>query len=144
MPILDYSESIVENGDFTWHEYALLPSWNAYAIPSDTEVYNARVLFRHVQEYIRTPINKPMGISSGARTREYTKYLRSMGYKAAMQSAHIEWKAGDFPPPAGMSNREWWQYWHERWPGRLENLRYTPGWVHADTRNWGLRQRFRP
>lgn len=140
----DYSQAIVNGGNFTWGEYALLRMWNTLAIPNKQERDHAIFLFTHIQKLIRTPINKPMDIVSGARTVTYAKYLRSIGIPAALKGAHNSWEGVDLEAPSGMSNAEFWRYCDKVWPGRMELLAYTPTWVHLDTRNWGRRERFKP
>lgn len=142
--LMDYSTLITPNGHFTWHDYALLREWNAYAIPMPSEIQSAIFLFRQIEELIRVPLGKPIYVASGARTAAYTAHLRSRGIQAAIGSAHNTWQAVDLRTPAGMTNKEWWVYCDARWPGRMENLKYTPTWVHIDTRQWGQRIRFNP
>ena len=144
MLLLPYNEEIVQGCHFDWWEYARLQEWNALAIPTDKERASAITLFTHIRDYIRVPLNKALTISSGCRTKEYTQYLRRKGIPAALASAHNEWKAVDLLPPAGMSNAQFWHWCSARWPGRMENLSATPGWVHLDTREWGSRRRFNP
>lgn len=131
-------------GNFTWAEYCRLQMWHAFAIPTPEQIKNAEFLFAHLQELIRTPMGQAMVILSGIRTAEYTTYLRSRGIPAATQSAHNEGKAVDLRAPASMTNAQFWTYCDKRWPGRMENLHATPGWVHLDTRQWGKRIRFNP
>lgn len=142
--MVDYKSPIVVDGHFTWGEYALLRQWGRYATPTAVHEQNAIFLFNHLEKLIRLPLNKPITISSGARTLEYTAYLRKEGIPAALRSAHITWEGVDILPPPGMTNAEFWHYCDERWPGRMEKLEFTPTWVHLDSRSWGSRLRFKP
>lgn len=142
MTWLDYQAPIVVGGSFTWAEYALLRAWHALAVPTAPEIEKARFLFTELQK-LRQALGKAMVITSGARTAEYTRYLRANGTPAAPKSAHNTWEAVDITVP-GMSNKALWEFCHTRWPGRMEQLRYTPTWVHLDTREWGKRLRFVP
>jgi hypothetical protein len=141
---IDYKALIVPDGCFTWGAYAWLPGLKTMAVPTETQKGNAMTLFFHLKNLIRVPLGKPLTISSGARTAEYTLYLRRKGIPAATKSAHNEWAAVDLHPPEGMSNAEFWHWCDERWPGRMENLAHTPTWVHLDTREWGKKVRFNP
>ncbi len=137
-------DPIISGGHFTWGEYLTLRMWRRMAIPKGSHVANIQFLFEKLEKLIRLPLNKPLIISSGYRTSQYAAYLRSIRIPAAMQSAHNSGEAVDLEPPYGMSVKELWQFCDSRWPGRIELLKYTPGWVHLDTRQWGERIRFRP
>jgi uncharacterized protein YcbK (DUF882 family) len=139
---MDYTRPIIPGGSFTWSEYALLQEWNAYARPTEQQRYNAVVLFKEIQK-LRAELGKPMVIRSGARTDQYTAYLRSRGIPAALKSAHNDWCAVDLAVP-NMRTVDLWRFCDQRWLGRLENFTHTPTWVHLDTRNWGRRERFNP
>lgn len=142
--MIDYDDFIVPNGFFKWREYALLREWGKLATPTDAQRNNAILLFRYVRDLIRVPLGEPLTLSSGARTAEYVAYLRSKGIPAALHGAHNDWAAGDFLPPASMTNAQFWHWCDKRWPGRMEKLESTPKWVHLDTRQWGERVRFNP
>lgn len=131
-----------KRGNFTWGEYALLPRFSQYAVPTEQERKNAIFLFQEVQK-IRELIGHPIIITGGCRTSAYTKHLRANGIPAAQFSAHNEWRAVDISCP-NMTNKELWDFCNKHWAGRMELLRYTPTWVHLDTRNWGSHQRFVP
>lgn len=143
-PLTNYDALIVPGGFFKWKEYALLKEWQAYAVPTPTQQANAIELFTQIRDLIRVPLDKPISISSGARTSEYVAYLRRKGTPAATKGAHLDWAGVDLLPPAGMSVAEFWHFCDSRWPGRMENLSHTPGWVHLDTRQWGQKVRFNP
>lgn len=143
-PLSNYDSLIVPQGFFKWKEYALLKEWKAYAIPTEGQQTNAIKLFTHIRDLIRVPLDKPITISSGARTSEYVAYLRRKGTPAATKGAHLDWAGVDLLPPTGMSNAQFWHFCDSRWPGRMENLSHTPGWIHLDTRQWGQRVRFNP
>jgi uncharacterized protein YcbK (DUF882 family) len=142
MKNLDYNAPIVPGGSFSWGEYALLREWDAFARPTAVQQDNARFLFTQLQP-LRERLGHPLIISSGARTGAYTRYLRSRGVPAALQSAHLDWQAVDLQCP-GMTTATLWSWLAQHWPGRMENLAATPGWVHLDTRSWGQRLRFNP
>lgn len=142
MKHLDYNAPIIPGGAFTWAEYAQLPGWGHLLTPSGAQKKNALFLFTQLQP-LREKLGKPLIISSGARDGVYTLDLRRRGYKAALQSAHIDWQAVDLHCP-GMTTAELWHWFNQHWAGRMENLSATPGWVHLDTRNWGQRLRFNP
>lgn len=144
MQHIDYNKPIVDGGAFKWHEYLILREWGTLAIPTAAQIAAAKVLFGHVQTLIRGPLGKPLNITSGIRTSQYTNWLRKHGIPAAMKSAHNDGMAVDLSPPAGMTNAQFWAFCDKHWPGRMENLSATPTWVHLDTRNWGSRQRFNP
>lgn len=144
MITLDYNAPIIPNGSFTWREYATMRGTGELAKPTQVQHDNAVFLFTKIQVEIRTPLKRPLTISSGARTPEYVEYLRKQGIPAARHGAHNDWAAVDLRTPHGMSNAEFWAFCDKRWPGRLENLAYTPGWVHLDTRQYGKRIRFNP
>ena len=139
---LDYNSPITPGGNFLWAEYALLHDWNTLLIPADAEQDNAKLLFSYLQP-LRQQLGKPMVISSGARSQEYTAYLRRRGIPAAPKSAHNEWKAVDLYVP-NMRLVDLWEFFNKRWAGRMENLHFTPSWIHLDTRNWGHWERFNP
>lgn len=139
---MNYDATIIPGGSFTWHEYAFLHDWNVLAHPSEIQEQNAITLFSHLQD-IRNLIKKPIIIRSGARTPEYTAYLRKRGVPAALHSPHMEWKAVDITIPS-MSNKDLWLFCNDNWKGRLENLHFTPTWVHLDVLQWGERVRFNP
>lgn len=139
---VDYSKAIVLNGSFTWAEYALLREWNAYAIPTEAQEKSAIDLFTKLQP-LRQALGKPLLITSGARTIQYTNFLRAKGIPAARQSAHIDWAGVDIKCPS-MTNEALWRFLDARWLGRMENLKATPTWCHLDTREWGKRIRFNP
>lgn len=136
MIYLDYGLPVVDGCNFLWGEYAYLPRWDTFAIPSEQERKNAQTLFGHLQRLIRDPLKKPIRITSGARPAAYNKLISK-----ATKSAHISWEAVDLAAPAGMSNAEFWHFCDARWPGRMEQLAFTPTWVHLDTREWGKRLR---
>lgn len=136
-------EAIVPNGHFTWREYITLGLWNKLAEPTEVQKANAEFLFAELEK-LRIALGKPLTISSGARTWEYTRFLRQQGIPAALRSAHMDWQAVDLKAPEGMSNQSFWQWCHQRWPGRMEHFSATPTWVHLDTRNWGQHIRFHP
>ena len=144
MPDIVYSDPIVKNGHFTWHEYALEREWNKLLVPDTPQKDRAIFLFTHVEKLIRVPLNEEIFVHSGARSKEYTRYLIKKGYKAAMNGAHITWGAVDLGAPKTMTNRQFWNYCDKVWPGRMEILERTPTWVHLDIRNWGKRERFIP
>ena len=141
--IPDYNSPIITDGNFTWAEYCRLQMWAALAMPTTAQQASIIFLFGELQK-IRAALGKPLAISSGIRTDAYTQYLRNRGIPAATRSAHNEGKAVDLKPPAGMTTAQLWDYCAKRWPGRMENLHATPGWVHLDTREWGSRKRFNP
>lgn len=140
--IENYYTPIVIGGSFSWAEYALLQQWNAYAIPTPTQYRAAVELFKHLQP-LRKELGKPLIITSGARTPQYTQFLRSQKIPAALQSAHMDWAGVDLTCP-GMSNGVLWRWLSARWLGRMEVLSATPTWCHLDTRNWGQKLRFKP
>lgn len=140
--VMDYQQPIIPGGSFLWIEYALLQQWNALAIPTQTQYQNALFLFQQLQP-LRQQLGRPLTITSGARTPQYTQYLRSTGVPAALASAHLDWQGVDLQCPS-LSNADLWRFLDGRWPGRMENLSATPTWVHLDTRNWGQRLRFNP
>lgn len=144
MTYLDYNSPIIPGGSFDWHEYALLRAYKepVFAIPTETQINNARFLFTELQK-LRVELGKPMYIKSGARTDTYTQYLRSKGIPAALGSAHNEWKAVDISVP-NMKTIDLWKFCHDRWPGRMENFSHTPTWCHLDTKQFGQRIRFNP
>jgi hypothetical protein len=144
MNYLNYNEPIVPGGNFLWGEYCKLQMWDVLLIPDKTQHDKAVFLFTQIQKLIRGPLNKGLDIASGARNAKYTAYLKSIGIPAATGSAHNSWEAVDLEPPHGMTNAEFWKFCDKVWPGRMELLSYTKSWVHLDTRNWGMRQRFKP
>ncbi len=108
-------------------------------------------LFTQIEKLIRIPIDRPLIIQSGARTQKYTTYLREeRKIPAALRSEHLFKRAVDIATPRGMTHKQFYQFCHERWPGRMELERYTRGateklgWVHLDTLNWGKWERFVP
>jgi Peptidase M15 len=139
---MDYQQPIVPGGSFSWAEYALLQQWNAFAIPTQANYQNALFLFTQLQP-LRQQLGRPLTITSGARTPQYTQFLRSQGIPAALQSAHMDWAGVDLTCP-GMSNGDLWRWLDARWLGRMEVLSATPTWCHLDTRNWGQKLRFKP
>jgi uncharacterized protein YcbK (DUF882 family) len=139
---MDYTQTIVPKGSFTWGEYAYLPRWAVYAEPSETQRKNAVFLFSALQK-IRDELKRPIIISSGARTPAYTQALRMLGIPAARKSAHNDWMAVDITCPS-LNNKMLWAFCNARWQGRMENIAATPNWVHLDTRDWGSRTRFNP
>lgn len=141
---IEPNSPIVADGHFTWREYLMLRMWRVMATISEEHAQNAVFLFGELETRIRRPIAKPLHVLSGYRTPAYTKYLRSINIPAALMSAHAIAKGVDLEAPHGMSNADFWHYCDVRWPGRMENLRYTPGWVHLDTLHWGKRIRFNP
>lgn len=140
--MLNYRDPIVPGGAFTWAEYARLKSFRRYATPSPQQHDNAIFLFEAL-EPLRQELGLPLIITSGARTTEYTNYLRQKGIPAARYSAHNDWQAVDLSCPK-LSTRELWHFFDKHWLGRMELLLYTPTWVHLDTRQWGQRIRFKP
>jgi hypothetical protein len=144
MATLDYKAPIVPGGNFTWAEYARLRAWNTLLVPTAQQMKSAIFLFSNIQTLIREPLGKPIEISSGARSPEYVRYLRSIRIPAAENGAHNTWEGVDLEPPVGMPNKQFWQFCARVWPGRMELLNYTPSWVHLDTRQWGKRLRFHP
>lgn len=139
---IDYNAPIVENGSFKWKEYAILFAWNHFLIPNETQKANAIFLFQQL-EPLRKELGHPLIISSGARDHIYTDDLRRRGYKAALKSAHLEWRAVDLKCP-NIPAGQLWAWFSERWIGRMENLSATPNWVHLDTLQWGQKYRFNP
>lgn len=142
MRYVDYNAPIIPFGDFKWGEYALLRDWGTLAIPSEQQRLNAVRLFTELQP-LRQLLNRPLIVTSGARTKQYTQYLRTRGIPAASRSAHLDWQAVDLTCP-GMSTLELYNFFNKHWQGRMEHYTATPTWVHIDTRNWGKRQRFMP
>jgi hypothetical protein len=143
--IVDFKRAIVPGCDFTWKEYAHLKEWDRLIQPDTREQFlNAQTLFGHIQKYIREPLDMPLTIDSGARTKAYVQYLRAKKIPAALNGAHNSWEGVDLYPPRGWTNQKFWHWCNERWPGRMELLKYTPGWCHLDIRNWGSKQRFVP
>ncbi|NBW08384.1 MAG: hypothetical protein EBR82_10185 [Caulobacteraceae bacterium] len=141
--ITNFDTPIVKGGSFNWREYCLLKGFNKLAQPDVKQHANAIFLFIELQK-LRNALGKPLTITSGARTMEYTLWLRKQGIPAALKSAHLDWQAVDLAPPVGMTQKQFWDFCRKHWPGRLENWQATPTWVHLDTRNWGLRQTFNP
>lgn len=139
---MDFKKPIVPGGSFTWEEYAWLREFKAYGQPTAAQRNNAVFLFTEL-EPLRKELGKPLIITSGARTAEYTAHLRRKGIPAAPRSAHNEWKAVDLICP-GMKTPELWKWFDKRWKGRMEALEATPTWVHLDTRDYGKRIRFKP
>lgn len=139
---LDYNAPIIPGGSFLWAEYALLREWNTLAIPTDIQKANAIKLFTELQP-LRKLLNKPLIIKSGARTNEYTAYLRKKGIPAAAKSAHVDWQGVDIVCPS-MRVIDLWNFFDLHWKGRMEHFSATPTWVHLDTRQWGQKIRFHP
>lgn len=142
MAIIDYSAPIVPGGKFKWGEYAWLPKMQIYAKPNEQQRKNAIQLFTYLQPF-REELDEELIITSGARTLEYVQILRARGIPAALKGAHNTWEGVDLTCRA-MSTPRLWRWFDERWPGRMELLKYTPSWVHLDTRQWGERVRFAP
>lgn len=139
---IDYKATIIPGGSFTWGEYAWLPQLGKYAEPNETQYRNAIQLFTRIQKF-REELNRPLIITSGARTPEYVELLRSKGIPAAVNGAHNHWEGLDLTCPS-LSTPRLWRWFDARWPGRMELLRYTPSWVHLDIRKWGDKVRFAP
>ena len=140
--IIDYKQPILPEGSFTWAEYALLPQFKRYAVPTEKEYIEAVRLFDFLQP-LREKLGLPLVITSGVRTKEYTINLRKRGIPAALNSAHNHWQAVDLVCPK-LSVKELYQFFDKHWLGRMELLAYTPTWVHLDTRSWGKKIRFKP
>ena len=139
---LDPKQAIIPGGSFTWGEYAFVKGFGDMLIPSKAQRDNAVFLFTQLQP-LRRELGRPLIITSGARSEAYTLWLKSKGIPAALKSAHNEWRAVDITCP-GLDNKALWGWFNSRWPGRMEALAHTPGWVHLDTRQWGQRVRFNP
>ncbi len=147
MLIKDYNAPIIPGGSFRWREYAYLPGFGNLAVPNEQEFKNAVFLFSQLQP-LRAKLNKPLVITSGARTLAYTMHLRKRGIPAALFSAHRSWQAVDLVCP-GMETRKLWEFLCQHWDGRIEAWEATQGdprngrdgWVHIDTRNWGKRDK---
>ena len=140
-------ETITSHGYFTWGEMALIRDTGfqkkigrQYFEPSPDEKKAALFLIEKIETLIRIPLGKPIVITSGARSREYALFLREKRIPAAINGAHNRWRAIDCHVP-GMKTKDFWQFCHERWPGRMELFEYTQGsryndtdgWVHLDT-----------
>lgn len=141
--MVNLNEPIVKDGNFEWHEYLRLKEWAEFVTPTAEQIKNAVFLFTELQK-LRKELGQPLYITSGIRSMAYTKWLRKRGIPAALGSAHLSGQAVDLAPPKGMTTRQFWNWCHKRWPGRMEAFESTPTWVHLDTRDWGKRVRFKP